>query len=301
LIARYIFEEEKKMYNGDIPKKISMLQDETIVATVKLYYLYCPKQNIERFESMKFPAFRGFDFDTMQTSHPLKFQREEINGKDYYSIVVRRYLLSPKQAGTFEIDPLEIKLQSQSSQDNLIYIKSAPITVEVTPVYQKDINEECVFFHTNPTFKFHSDRTWKFGSLEWSDAVESNVCFSKDAATKDDKQVALCKQTHEGNFHRGNFFSWCMMQQFKDKICPNSWRLPTKSDFEKTNLYEFSDEWGTDTSGSIVWSISVFRDFGWAFYYREHPGGNADQAPTEEMVKLKKSDFAEIRCVRNTN
>jgi uncharacterized protein (TIGR02145 family) len=180
---------------------------------------------------------------------------------------------------------------------------------------EENIKKQCVFLHTNPKFRFYSNKTWKFGNREWSDVVVSNVCYSKGAASTGNKNVALCRQPlkeSEIDYYlstwdsfeesKGNLFSWCMLQQFKEHICPQGWNLPTELDL--TVLLDWLDpsyEWITDGNATRhLWSITYNEKYATALTYSnvyEDGTANRYQVPTH-LSSSKKSDFAEIRCVR---
>jgi hypothetical protein len=85
--------------------KSTAVQGEYMVATIKLY---TRQMNIAGFEDVKFPTFNGFWSQELETPQQLQFQREDVNGKLYYTALLRRYILFPQQTGTLKIDPFEV-------------------------------------------------------------------------------------------------------------------------------------------------------------------------------------------------
>jgi len=72
---------------------------------------------------------------------------------------------------------------------------------------------------------FATDKTWTVGSQTWSDAVQTTNCSNK--ATYDG-ETADC---HSNPDYKGDLFSWYAVDSFKNQLCPEGWRVPTKQDF----------------------------------------------------------------------
>ena len=85
--------------------KASAYRGEYLLATVKLY---TKTLNIARFEDVKFPTFNGFWNQEIETPQQLEFQRENVNGTLYNSVILRRYVLFPQQTGELVIEPFEV-------------------------------------------------------------------------------------------------------------------------------------------------------------------------------------------------
>lgn len=85
------------------------------------------------------------------------------------------------------------------------------------------------------TVTFKTDRTWIVGEQEWSDVVMASNCSEKTtfvAGTWNSGAFfsdlnADCRS----NPGFGDLFSWCAVHRFKDQLCPDGWRVPTKDDF----------------------------------------------------------------------
>ena len=81
--------------------------------------------------------------------------------------------------------------------------------------------------------RFMTDRVWKVGNQEWSDAVTAIACqkttFHGDATSDNPSRfmVADCRN----NSGYGDLFSRCAVVFFADILCPSPWRVPTKQDF----------------------------------------------------------------------
>ena len=74
------------------------------------------------------------------------------------------------------------------------------------------------------TTSFATTQTWKVGAQTWSDAVEATGCN---------------KTTFNGNNpdcrsnpgYKGDLFSWYAVDSYKNQLCPDGWRVPTRQDF----------------------------------------------------------------------
>jgi len=86
------------------------------------------------------------------------------------------------------------------------------------------------------TVTFKTDRTWTVGDQEWSDVVMASSCSEKTTflgGTSDGLGLfrnlnADCRSNHPGF---GDLFSWCAVYRFRDELCPDGWRVPTRDDF----------------------------------------------------------------------
>ena len=85
---------------------------------------------------------------------------------------------------------------------------------------------------------FATDSVWTVGSQTWSDAVSATKCQKETFEGYegwDSVNVYLADCRSNPNY-KGDFFSWEAVSQYKDVLCPDDWRVPTKEDF--TNLYK---------------------------------------------------------------
>ncbi|MCL2027224.1 MAG: fibrobacter succinogenes major paralogous domain-containing protein [Bacteroidales bacterium] len=75
---------------------------------------------------------------------------------------------------------------------------------------------------------FKTNRTWKVGTQEWSDAVTTSKCKKNEfQGVSSGKFNADCRE----NPGYGDLFSWCAVSRFQNQLCPAPWRVPTKEDF----------------------------------------------------------------------
>lgn len=84
--------------------KTDVIQGEQIVATIAIY----TKFNIVGFEDMKFPSFKGFWSDDLESPTQINLKQEKYNGNVYSVGVLKKTLLTPQHSGNITIDPYEL-------------------------------------------------------------------------------------------------------------------------------------------------------------------------------------------------
>lgn len=77
---------------------------EPITATLKIYQ----RANLVGFENAKFPTFKGFWSQEVDTPSNIEFQREQVDGTMYNSAVLRKWVIIPQKSGDQTIEPAEI-------------------------------------------------------------------------------------------------------------------------------------------------------------------------------------------------
>ena len=82
----------------------SVVVGEPVTATLKIYH----RANLVGFENAKFPAFKGFWSQEVETPSNIEFQREQVDGVMYNAAVLRKWVLIPQKSGDQPIDPAEI-------------------------------------------------------------------------------------------------------------------------------------------------------------------------------------------------
>ena len=82
----------------------SVVVGEPVTATLKLYH----RANLVGFENAKFPTFKGFWSQEVESPSNIDFQREQVDGVMYKTAVLRKWVIIPQKAGEQEIDPAEI-------------------------------------------------------------------------------------------------------------------------------------------------------------------------------------------------
>lgn len=82
----------------------SVVVGEPVTATLKIYHC----TNLAGFENARFPSFKGFWSQEVETPSNIEFQREQVDGRMYNAAVLRRWVIIPQKAGDQVIEPAEI-------------------------------------------------------------------------------------------------------------------------------------------------------------------------------------------------
>jgi len=90
------------------------------------------------------------------------------------------------------------------------------------------------FYGDLGTVGFRTNRVWRVGNQEWSDAVTATACQKSDfvgqhRSGRDQVFSADCRSNPEERL--GDLFSWCAVVAFADVLCPYPWRVPRVQDF----------------------------------------------------------------------
>jgi len=166
------------------------------------------------------------------------------------------------------------------------------------------------------TVGFVSPNTWDFAGLRWSDDVVASNCSEK--TTFSVNQSSNFNADCRNNPGFGDLFSWCAMARFKDEICPEGWRVPTRDEFlaldaaiGETGAARFNkyvSDWGAKLGGFTNVTGSVTSP-GTAVYYWSQTtatsvaNGIALTLTSPNLVNpqhtLPRSIGATIRCVQD--
>ncbi len=79
------------------------------------------------------------------------------------------------------------------------------------------------------TAGFSSTTTWIVGSQTWSAPATASACQKSNYNGGTAAPYKADCRTISG--YAGNLFSWCMIMNNADRLCPSPWRVPTKDDF----------------------------------------------------------------------
>lgn len=82
----------------------SVVVGEPVTATLKIYH----RANLAGFENARFPSFKGFWSQEMESPSNIEFQREQVDGVMYNSAVLRKWVIIPQKAGEQTIEPSEV-------------------------------------------------------------------------------------------------------------------------------------------------------------------------------------------------
>ena len=95
--------------NADIFMRLSLSRSSVVVgepvtATLKIYH----RANLVGFENAKFPTFKGFWSQEVESPSNIEFQREQVDGSMYNAAVLRRWVIIPQKSGDQSIEAAEI-------------------------------------------------------------------------------------------------------------------------------------------------------------------------------------------------
>jgi uncharacterized protein (TIGR02145 family) len=121
---------------------------------------------------------------------------------------------------------------------------------------------------------FRTDRTWKIGNQEWSELVMASGCEKNDYQGESDLgYVADCRQ--DTNYGNGILFSWEAVNRYKNLLCPEPWRVPTRDDF--INLDKALGGTGINRVKDEILRDKYLRDWGSIYGYMELKEGEIVQ------------------------
>ncbi len=87
--------------------KKNVYQGEQITATLKLFKH--PELSMADYEEPKLPSYNGFWTHELTDSRRTQWEYENVNGKRFNSIVIKKVILLPQQTGKLTIEPMEMK------------------------------------------------------------------------------------------------------------------------------------------------------------------------------------------------
>ena len=86
--------------------KTKAYEGEAVLASIKLLTTN-PQTQIQ---DAKFPSFDGFTVQEIDLPQQKSFDMEHVDGKNYYSVVLKQYLLYPQRSGKIEIAPAMLEV-----------------------------------------------------------------------------------------------------------------------------------------------------------------------------------------------
>ncbi len=180
------------------------------------------------------------------------------------------------------------------------------------------------------TISFKTDNTWVVGNQTWSDAVMVSNARGKTTYSGGDLTGVRLVDFRE-NVGYYDLFSWEAVNIYKDVLCPDGWRVPTRQDFvdldiemlggNGENRYVDSDDyynnyylnanvWGGELGGRIEGEMpTMMGQMWWGHYWSQtiafEGSGNSYHlslglgawyiAPQEAVYQV--SGFG-VRCVK---
>jgi len=126
------------------------------------------------------------------------------------------------------------------------YFVRAYVTNAIKTIYSEDeirmnfSSEGCntntpAFGNNLGTVSFLTNRTWTIGNQTWSDAVTATACQKNVFSGGSSGNFNADCRTNPGE-GSGNFFSFCAVTRFQDRLCPYPWRVPTRDDFRNLDI-----------------------------------------------------------------
>ncbi|MCD7899860.1 MAG: BatD family protein [Bacteroides sp.] len=81
--------------------KTNIYEQEAFLLTYKIYTLV----ELEGFDNIKLPDFKGFLSQEIEQSNDKRWQLEHYNGRNYHTTIYRQFVLFPQQGGELTIEP----------------------------------------------------------------------------------------------------------------------------------------------------------------------------------------------------
>ena len=78
-----------------------MVEQEAFLLTYKIYSAV----DLQTFDNIKMPDFKGFHSQEVPTDHTPSWSREHYNGRNYNTMIYRQFVLFPQETGKLAIEP----------------------------------------------------------------------------------------------------------------------------------------------------------------------------------------------------
>jgi uncharacterized protein (TIGR02145 family) len=159
-----------------------------------------------------------------------------------------------------------------------------------------------------------------YGSQTWSAPVTATYCEKptynggSSDAYQSDCSVSL------GGASYGQWFSWCMVKQYADQLCPDPWRVPSTADFcvlsqnllnisicrsfDSTSALVLIYQWGGAYGGatnSVIGGYMSGSGYYWASDDSYRPSGTTFEINSKGgyLTTFGKDGGLTLRCVRD--
>lgn len=86
--------------------KTKVYEGEAILATIRLFTINPQVQ----LQDAKFPSFDGFTVQEIELPQEKSLELEHVNGRNYYAVTMKQYLLYPQRSGNIEIGTTSLDL-----------------------------------------------------------------------------------------------------------------------------------------------------------------------------------------------
>ncbi|MFO8234374.1 MAG: BatD family protein [Bacteroidales bacterium] len=177
--------DEDDLFVKVIFDKKNVYREEPVVATIKLY----SKLNIANLQNVKFPDFKGFYKEEIETPPLRQLKKENVNGEIYGTGVLKKYILFPQRSGEITIDPFQVDCivqqrvnrQSRSFFDEFFgdnqtvkkSLSSEPVEINVKP-----LPEDKPVYFTGGVGDFQLEASLDQDQTETDEAVTLKVKIS---------------------------------------------------------------------------------------------------------------------------
>jgi uncharacterized protein (TIGR02145 family) len=168
------------------------------------------------------------------------------------------------------------------------------------------------------TVGFTSSTTYSRYGLTISSPVTVTYCNGRTYANFDGGSSGAYKADCATNYYStayGNWFSWCMVAQYADLLCPGEWRVPTREDYcqlvngSSTNCnmlsstfdnvvgsayagYAYSGSFSDGGSYGYYWTSTAHTsDFAYTLYFND--------SQTFPQYHVTRYNGYPLRCVRD--
>lgn len=212
-----------------IVSRNEIYQGEHIVATVKIY----SRIDLSGLNEVKFPDFKGFLNEQLETPPLTSLQRENVNGVIYGTGVVQQFLLYPQITGELTIDQVQITALIQQKSAN-----SDPFFGDFFPQYrniQKVLASKPLIIKVKP---LPGVKPAGFSGIVGK--IDLKASISKDSVNVNDAVNFKVAISGNGNLKLGGNPSFTLspdVDVFEPKITDNIKNSPTGTTGQKTFEY----------------------------------------------------------------
>jgi uncharacterized protein (TIGR02145 family) len=170
----------------------------------------------------------------------IKFDKEQV----YLSL-----LAGDKATITATVEPADIALTWKSDDTSIANVAAGVVTAvaegstKITATAVDGTMASCeVTVDWLGQAAFFTENVWNVGEQTWSDVVVASGCLKEDydggTINADFPQNSVfmpaCRMNLQRNY--GDLFSWQAVFQFRDRLCPEGWRVPTNEEFMQLDL-----------------------------------------------------------------
>lgn len=147
-----------------------MVEQEAFLLTYKIYSAV----DLQTFDNIKMPDFKGFHSQEVPTDHTPSWSREHYNGRNYNTMIYRQFVLFPQETGKLAIEPARfdavIAQQISSSDPFDSFFNGGRVVSKKKTLYTPKIVVDVKYLPTKPA--------------NYSGAVGPNFTLTSSISTK---------------------------------------------------------------------------------------------------------------------